>query len=99
MLENRDILAPVFKTALEVRKNKNTLVPDLETLSVMKKVKVLWVTLTNNDIKDIIKVIRSLENRGSLLKGIATKINSQKGGFLNFFIPLMTTALPLMKNL
>ena len=37
MLENRDILAPVFKTALEVRKNKNTLVPDLGTVSVMKK--------------------------------------------------------------
>ena len=37
MLENRDILAAVFKTALEVRKNKNTLVPDLETVSVMKK--------------------------------------------------------------
>ena len=37
MLENRDILTPVFKIALEVRKNKNTLVPDLETVSVMKK--------------------------------------------------------------
>ena len=37
MLENRDILTPVFKIALEVRKNKNTIVPDLETVSVMKK--------------------------------------------------------------
>ena len=38
--------------------------------------------LTNNQIKDIIKVI----------------INSQEVGFLNFLRPLMTASLPLMKN-
>ena len=27
------------------------------------------ITLTNNEMKDIIKVIKSLENRGILLKG------------------------------
>ena len=30
------------------------------------------------------KVTISLENRGILLKGTATKITSQEGGFLNF---------------
>ena len=54
--------------------------------------------LTNNEIKDLIKVIRSLENRGILLRGTTRKIISQEGGFLNFLRPLMTTSLPLMKN-
>ena len=40
----------------------------------------------------------SLENRGILLKGTTRKITSQDGGSLNFLRPLMTTALPLMKN-
>ena len=55
-------------------------------------------TLTNNEMKDIIKVIRSLENRGILLKETTKRISSQEGGFLNFLIPLMTSGLPLMKN-
>ena len=56
------------------------------------------ITLTNNEIKDIMKVIESLERRGILLKGITRKIASQKGGFLNFLRPLMTAGLPLMKS-
>ena len=56
-------------------------------------------TLTNNEIKDIMKVARSLENRGILLKGTIRKISSQEGGFLNFLKPLMSAGLPLMKNI
>ena len=44
------------------------------------------------------KVIKSLENRGILLKGATTKITSQEGGFLSFLRPLMTPGLPLMKS-
>ena len=44
------------------------------------------------------KVIKFLENRGVLLKGITTKIVSQKGGFINFLKPLITAGLSLMKN-
>ena len=56
------------------------------------------ITLTNNEIKDIIKLINSLENRGILLKGTTRKNTSQEGGFLNFLRPLMTADLPLMKS-
>ena len=56
------------------------------------------MTLTNNEIKGIMKVIKSLENRGILLKGTTRKITSQEGGFLNFLRPLMTAGLPLMKS-
>ena len=56
------------------------------------------MTLTNNEIKDIMKVIKSLENRGTLLKETTIKITSQEGRFLYFFRPLMTFSLPLMKS-
>ena len=38
-----------------------------------------WIT--NNKIKDILKVIKSLENREILLKGTTRKITSEQGGF------------------
>ena len=53
------------------------------------------ITLTNNEIKYIMKVIKSLENRGVLLKGTATKITSQEGRILNFLRPLMTASLKM----
>ena len=56
------------------------------------------VTLTNNEVKDIMKVIKSLENRGILLKATARKITNQERGFLNFLRTLMTAGLPLMKR-
>ena len=56
------------------------------------------LTLTENEIKDIMKVMNSLESREILLKEATRKITSQKGEFLNFFRPLMTTGLSLMKN-
>ena len=47
------------------------------------------ITVTNSEITDIMKVIKYLENRGVLLKGTATEITIQEGGFLNFVRPLM----------
>ena len=54
--------------------------------------------LKTNVIKDISKVIRSLENRHILLKETTRKITSQEGGFPNFLKPLMSVGLLLMKN-
>ena len=56
------------------------------------------ITLTDNKLKDITKVIRSLENRGILWKGTAEKGISQDGGLLNFLGLLMKVDLSLMKN-
>ena len=36
------------------------------------------IMLTNNEIKDIIKEIKSLENRGILLEGTTKKIKVKK---------------------
>ena len=48
--------------------------------------------------KDIMKVIKTLENRRILLKGTTRKITSQEGGLLNFLRSLMIAGLPLMKS-
>ena len=49
--------------------------------------------LTNNEIKDIIKVISSLENKGILLKGTTKKVTNQKGGLAkSVLVPLGLTA-------
>ena len=55
-------------------------------------------TLKNNEIKDVIKVIKSLVNRGILFRGTTRKITNQEGGFLGFLRPLMKATLPLMKS-
>ena len=39
------------------------------------------------------KLIKSLEIRGILLKGTTRKLTSQEGGFLIFLRPLMTVGL------
>ena len=39
------------------------------------------ISLPNNEIKDTMKVIKSFENRGILLKGTTKKVISQEGGF------------------
>ena len=53
----------------------------------------LGKTLTNKEIKDIMKVIKYLKNRRILLKGTATKVTSQEGGFIYFLRPLMIAGL------
>ena len=55
------------------------------------------ITLTNNEAKDIMKIITCLENRWILLKGTSKKI-SQKEEILNFLAPLMKVDLSLIKN-
>ena len=56
------------------------------------------ITLTNNETKDIKKVIKSLEKRGILLNKTKRKIANQKGEVLNFLKPLKTAGLPFIKS-
>ena len=46
-IENEDILAPAVETALEIRKNKNTLVPALKSFQQLKKFLILPHPLMN----------------------------------------------------
>ena len=88
-----------------VLKNKYKIFDTIKTVDNFikgtKSIKKLFgagIILTDNEIKDVIKVIKSLENRGILLESTTRKITSREGGFLNFLIPLMTAGLPLMKS-
>ena len=56
------------------------------------------ITLTNNETKDIKKVIKSLEKRGILLNKTKRKIANQKGEVLNFLKPWKTAGLPFIKS-
>ena len=57
------------------------------------------VTVTNNEIKNIIKVIRYLGNRRIVLKQTTEKIIDQEGGFLNFLGPIIKHVLiPISEN-
>ena len=47
------------------------------------------ITLTNDEIKDIRKVIKSLKNKGILLRRTTRKVTSQEGEFLTFLKLLM----------
>ena len=63
------------------KNNKNNLYTDAGLNMIGKKMKEKFgsgITLTNNEIKEIIK---SFGKRGILLKGTATKITSQEGEF------------------
>ena len=83
---------------IKYKNNKNNLFIDARLNIIGKKIKekfVLRITLTNNETKDMMKVIKSLENRRILIKRVIT---SQKEEFLNFLRPLMTAGLPVMKS-
>ena len=67
-------------------------------LKDLKNVFGAGITLTNNEIKGIIKVIKFLENRGILLKKTTKKTASPEGGYLNFLWSLMTAGLLLMES-
>ena len=68
-------------------RNKNNLYTATGLNMIDKKIKKkfgLGKTLTNKEIKDIMKVIKYLKNRRILLKETATKVTSQEGGFIDF---------------
>ena len=56
------------------------------------------LTLTKNETKVIIKVNKSLKNRGIFFKAITEKRGRQEGGLPNFLCQLMKAGLSLMTN-
>ena len=53
--------------------------------------------ISNNEIKDIIKIVKSLEDSGLLLKGITetvqNEVKEQKGGFLSMLLGTLGASL------
>ena len=64
----------VLRTGLNMLNEKN--------LSYMSS----GITLKNNEIEYIIKVITCLEDRGNLMKGTTKRINCQEGWFIELLM-------------
>ena len=86
-------------------KNPNNIIADIGLDTLRRKIKKgiskitgSGLTLTNNEIKDIMNVIKSSENRGNFLKGTRRKINSQEGELFNSLAPAMRAGLSLKQN-
>ena len=62
--------------------------PKFHQLLVITKMS--GISLTNNEIKDIIKSIKNLEKKGVLLRGTSEKIKAQEGGYLGRFQGLLS---------
>ena len=94
-----NILSSVAEKGTDIARNLGEKILDKQIDRVNKEyILGSGITLTINEMRDIMKVIKSLENREISLKRTTRKITSQDGGFLNFFRPLMTAGLPLIKS-
>ena len=111
------LLGPLLKTGLPLIKNvitplaKSVLIPlgltaaaSAANARIHKKILGsghTTLTISNNEIEDLIKIVKSLEDSGLLLKGITesvqNEIKEQKGGFLS--ILLGTLGASLLGNL
>ena len=108
------MLCPLLKTGLALIKNvikllaKSVLIP-LELTAgadagILKKILGSWtttLTISNSEIEDIIKAVKSLEDSALLLKGVTetvqNEVKEQKGGFLGML--LATSGASLLGNI
>ena len=73
---------------MDAKKINNVILVDTAFNVLGKKIEIGNLSITDSGVthkltKDIAKVIKSLENRGILLKGSTRKITSQEGGFFD----------------
>ena len=107
------LLGPLLKTGLPLIKNvikplaKSVLIPlgltaaaSAADAGIHKKILGSGNTtliISNNEIEDIIKIVKSLEDSGLLLKGVSETVQNeareQKGGFLSMLLGTLDTSL------
>ena len=98
------LAGPLMKVALPLAKNALAplgLTAALSAIdgSIQKKIHVLGVKLfiEQEDMNDIMKIIKALENSGILLKGVSKAIKNetkeQKGGFLSMLLGTLGASL------
>ena len=107
------LLGPLLKTGLPLIKNvikplaKSVLIPlgltaaaSAADAGIHKKILGSGNTtliISNNEIEDIIKIVKSLEDSGLLLKGVTetvqNEVKEQKGGFLSMLLGTLGASL------
>ena len=107
------LLGPLLKTGLPLIKNvikplaKSVLIPlgltaatSAADAGIHKKILGSGITtliISNDEIEDIIKIVKSLEDSGLLLKGVTetvqNEVKEQKGGFLSMLLGTLGASL------
>ena len=107
------LLSPLLKTGLPLIKNvikplaKSVLIPlgltaaaSAADAGIHKKILGSGNTtliISNNEIEDIIKIVKSLEDSGLLLKGVTetiqNEVKEQKGGFISMLLGTLGASL------
>ena len=107
------LLGPLLKTGLPLIKNvikplaKSVLIPlgltaaaSAADARIHKKIlgsRNTTLIISNNEIENIIKIVKSLENSGLLLKGVTetvqNEVKEQKGGFLSMLLDTLGAIL------
>ena len=108
-----NLLGPLLKTGLPLIKNvitplaKSVLVPlgltaatSAADAGIHKKIlgsRSTTLIVSNQDMEDLIKMVKSLEDSGLLLKGVTesvqNEVEEQKGGFLSMLLGTLETSL------
>ena len=99
------LAGPLIKVAMQLAKNVLAplgLTADMSAIDGSIKKKMLGsgtttLMISNNEMNDIIKIVKSLEDSGVLLKGISKTIQheakEQKGGFLSMLLGTLSASL------
>ena len=107
------LLGPLLKTGLPLIKNvikplaKSVLIPlgltaaaSAADARIHKKIlgsRNTTLIISNNEIENIIKIVKSLENSGLLLKGVTetvqNEVKEQKGGFISMLLGTLGASL------
>ena len=99
------LAGPLIKVAMQLAKNVLAplgLTADMSAIDGSIKKKMLGsgtttLMISNNEMNDIIKIVKSLEDSGVLLKGISKTIQheakEQKGGFFSMLLGTLSASL------
>ena len=67
------------------------------TKKILESGNTTTLIISNNEIEDLIKIVKSLEDSGLLLKGVTktvqNKVKEQKGGFLSILLGTLGASL------
>ena len=68
-----------------------------ECIKILGSGNITTLVISNDEIKDIIKIVKSLDDSGLLLEGVTetvqNEVKEQKGGFLSMLLGTLGTSL------
>ena len=88
------LAGPLMKIAMPLAKN---VLPPLGLSAAMSAIDATTLIISNDEMGDILKIVKSLEDSGILLKGVSETIQhegkEQRGGFLSMLLGTLGASL------